>query len=166
MTALTLDVGERNMYSFLASGWKQNWMGFYEADGTFFILHLTNKRIILEPHQFHPSSALIVKALALLATSDADTSNDFIAKNMEKKFKKDLEKNANNQEFYSLSYRDIENIDRHKRLVRIIKRQSSSNEDPIIISLQRLTNFAKQWGGLPLNCNKEFIKIANELREQ
>ena len=92
LSVAKLEFGETHLHSFLVNTAKRNLIGIYQLESTAFILHLTNKRIILEPHRYSPSSEWVVHLSSFALTSIAESESKARIKNMKKDYLKGQQK--------------------------------------------------------------------------
>lgn len=163
LSVATLERGETNLHSFLVNTAKKNWMGLYQLESTAFILHLTNRKMVFEPHKYHPASDWMVHIASFAATSVASSSGDVVIKNMKDKYLEGQKKSKAQQGLYfSIFWSEILRFERATNCVKIIKRQNPDDKDPLVIGVGKLTEFSKNWGGM-MSAPKDFISIASSL---
>lgn len=138
-----------------------------------YIGHITNERVILEPHQYHSAASPLIDILTKFATSMSDSySFDFRARDTKNKLKESQKRMKKLQEkgaYLEIPYSRIKDFERYKPPFKIaispfvwsVKINLTKGDEPFNFFVYRVTESSKNWGGL-IPCTDDFIEIATK----
>lgn len=172
----SLDSDEIHHHSFFVYGVKPKSVMFQDyPDGSTYIGHLTNKRVILEPWKLPGFVSVAIGVASIVGTAISPSVGiDGIIKGLSKQAKSSLARTAflaENQQYFSIRYQDIINFETKGKsffitdlYVRIVT-NVGSDKDAFLQRVEKITDGAKRGiGGEPgTKTNRNFCDYGNKL---
>jgi hypothetical protein len=173
----SLSPDETHYYSFFLYGAKSSFIHKYLPEGSMYVGHFTDRRLIIEPWKMPGFVGVIADVVKVVTTSLSPSDGvDLIIKGMAKQAKDSLARTtfmADNRLYWSIEYKDIDNFELLGNLffknafVRVAT-NVPSDKDAFVFQAAKITNQAKKGlgGEFGLKSNTNFCMLGSQLLEK